>query len=146
MDRAYLHTRGVLAVLALNRQIDEAFLWDCLRIIVMLGVFKIDKISSLEPENPDPLKLRFIAGIIVFFNTGIDTSSTADAPGQLKTVTPEGMGKGFLCAHLKFLLIFSKVFFFQSDDEKFLFFLRHLKKMFLQEVFGFLLRARRKEG
>jgi hypothetical protein len=26
MDRAYLHTRGVLAVLALNRQIDEAFL------------------------------------------------------------------------------------------------------------------------
>jgi hypothetical protein len=81
--------------------------WDLRRIVVMLGVFKIDKVSSLKPENSDPMELRFISGIIIFFYTGIDASSAADAPGEFKTVAPEGIGEGFLCADLKFLSVFS---------------------------------------
>jgi hypothetical protein len=46
----------------------------------MLGVFEIDKASSLESENPDPVKLRFVAGIIIFFYTSIDTSPATDTP------------------------------------------------------------------
>jgi hypothetical protein len=146
MDRTYFHTRRVLTMLALDRHIDEPFLRYCLRGVVVFRFFEIDQIPFLESYDSDPLKLRFRTRGIVFFHTGIDASPTPNAPGKVKAIAPEGFGKGFLRAHLKFLLIFSKVFFFQSDDEKFLFFLRHLKKMFLQEVFGFLLRARRKEG
>jgi hypothetical protein len=104
----------------------------------MLRVFKIDKISSLEPENPDPLKLRFIAGIIVFFNTGIDTSPAADAARKFKAIAPKGIREGFLCTDLKFLPVFSRVPFFQFGDHKFLLFLRHLTEMLLQEILGLL--------
>jgi hypothetical protein len=141
MDRAYLDARRVLTVLALYRKIDEPFLWDLRRIVVMLGVFKIDKISSLKPENPDPLELRFLAGIIVFFYTGIDASSAADASGEFETVTPQGMGESFLCADLKFLPVLSVVSFFQLGNDLFLLFGSHFAKMLLQEILGLLLCA-----
>jgi hypothetical protein len=48
MDRTYFHTRRVLTMLALNRQIDEAFLWDQVRVIVMLRIFEIDQASLFE--------------------------------------------------------------------------------------------------
>jgi len=146
MDRAYLHARRVLTVLALYRQIDKPFLWDLRRIVVMFGVFKIDKISSLKPENPDPLELRFVAGIIVFFYTGIDASSAADAPGKFKTITPQGIGEGLLCADLKFLPVLSVVSFFQLGNDVFLLFRGHFAKMFLQEILGLFLRARGEYG
>jgi hypothetical protein len=104
----------------------------------MLRVFKIDKISSLEPENPDPLKLRLIAGIIVFFYTGIDASPATDTARKFKAIAPKGIREGFLCTDLKFLSVFSRVPFFQFGDQKFLLLLRHLPKMFLQKILGLL--------
>jgi hypothetical protein len=61
VDRAHLYTRRVLTLLALNRQIDKSFFWNEIRAVVMFGVFKIDQVSSLESENPDPLKLRVVS-------------------------------------------------------------------------------------
>jgi hypothetical protein len=142
MNRAYLHTRRVLTVLALHRQIDESFLWDLRRIVVMLRVFKINQISSLESQHPDPVELRLVARIIVFFRTRIDTSSAADAPRKLKTVTPEGVRKGFLCADLKFFPILSRVPFLQLGNHPFLFFRAHFSKMLLEKILGLFLRAR----
>ena len=106
MDRTNLHTGRVLTLLALNREIDETLSPGQVRIIIMFRVFEIDQVSSLEPENPDPVKLRIMARMIVFFHTGIDASPAADASGKFKTITPEGIGKGFLCADLKFLSVF----------------------------------------
>jgi hypothetical protein len=107
MDRAYLNTGRILTLLALDGQIDEPFFWDQVRIIIMLGVFEVDQISSLQPENPDPLKLGFISRLIVFFHTRINTSPASDTPGKLETIAPKGIGQGFLGAHLKFPPILS---------------------------------------
>jgi hypothetical protein len=79
MDRTYLHTRRILTLLALNGEIDESFFWNQVRVIVMFRVFEIDQVSSFESENSDPLKLRVMARMIVFFHTGINTSPASDA-------------------------------------------------------------------
>lgn len=81
MNRAYFYARRIFTVLALYRHIDEIFFRNQRRVVVMLGVFKIDKISPFEPENPDPMELRLVARIIVFFYTCIDASSAANATG-----------------------------------------------------------------
>jgi hypothetical protein len=141
MDRAYFNTRRVLTLLALDGQIDEPFLRDQVRIIIMFGVFEVDQISSLEPENPDPLKLRFISGLIVFFHTGINTSPASNAPGKLETIAPKRIGQSFLGADLKFPPILLQVSLFQLCDDPFLFIRGHLHEAFLQEIFGFLFRA-----
>ncbi len=107
----------------------------------MFGVFKIDQVAPFEPEDPDPLELRFEARVIVFLYTGIDTSSAADAPGKVKAVTPEGIRKGFLCADLEFLPEFLQVPFFQSGDDPFFFLGGHFTILLLQEIFGLLLCA-----
>jgi hypothetical protein len=145
MDRAYLHARGVLAVLALHREIEKSFFGHLRRIVVMFGVFKIDKTSSLKSENPDPMQLWLVSGIIVFSYTRVNASSAADAPRKFKTITPEDIGKGFLRADLKFLPVFLRVPLFQLDNDGFLFFTSHFMKMSLEEVFSLLLRARREE-
>ena len=80
MDRTYLHTGRVLALLTLDREIEESLLRNSFRVIVMLRVLEIDQVSSLESEDPDPLKLRIMARMIIFIHTGIDTSPAADAP------------------------------------------------------------------
>jgi len=107
MDRAYFNTGRILTLLALDRQVDEPFFWDQVRIIIMFGVFEVDQISSLEPENPDPLKLGFISRLIVFFHTRIDTSPASNAPGKLEAIAPKGIGQSFLGADLKFPAILS---------------------------------------
>jgi hypothetical protein len=142
MDRTDLHTRGVLAVLALNGQVDVPFLWNQGRIIVMFGVFEIDQGSSLEPENPDPLKLRVMPGVIVFFYTSVDAPPATNTARKFKAIAPEGIGESVLCADLKFLPILSRISLFELCDDTSLFIFRHLTKMFLQKVFGFLLRTR----
>jgi hypothetical protein len=90
-------------LLALYRQIDEPLLRNLRRIVIMLGVFEIDQISSLQPENPDPVELGFVARIIIFLDTGIDAPPAANTTGKFKTITPQGVGKGILCADLEFL-------------------------------------------
>jgi hypothetical protein len=111
----------------------------------MFRVLEIDQVSSFKPEDPDPLELTFISGVIVLFDTGINASPATDAPGEIEAIAPEGIREGFPNADLKFLPIFLEVSLFELFDEAFLFFLRHLQKMFLQEVFGFFLGARREE-
>lgn len=111
----------------------------------MLGVFEVDQVPSLEPENPDPLELRFVAGMIVFFDTGIDASSAADTPGKFKTVTPQGIRESILGADLKFFSIFLIVPLLQLGNDLLFLFGRHLAKMLLQEILGFFLGARRKD-
>jgi predicted phosphatase len=78
MDRTYLHTRRILTLLTLNGKINKSFFWNQIRVIVMVRVFEIDQVSSLESKDPDPLKLRIMARMIIFFHTGIDTSSAAN--------------------------------------------------------------------
>jgi hypothetical protein len=82
MDRTYLHTGRILTLLTLNREIDESFFWDQIRVIIMFRVFEIDQVSSLEPENPDPVELRIMARMVVFLHTGIDASSAANTSGK----------------------------------------------------------------
>jgi hypothetical protein len=145
MDRAYFNTGRILTLLALDGQIDKPFFWDQVRIIIMFGVFEVDQISSLQPENPDPLKLRFVSRLIVFFHTRINTSPASNAPGKLEAIAPKGIGQSFLGTNLKFPPILLQVSLFQLRDDPFLFLVRHLMKMFLQEIFGFLFRAGREE-
>jgi hypothetical protein len=143
VDRTYLHAGRLLALLTLNGEIDESFFRNQVRMIVMFRVFKIDQVSSSESENPDPLKLRITARVVILFHTGIDASSAPDASGKLQTVCPEGIGNGRLGADLKFSSIFLQVSLFQLCNDMFLFFGCHLPKMFLQEILAFFLGTRR---
>jgi hypothetical protein len=61
VNRTYLHTGGLLALLALDGEIDESFFRNEVRVIVMFRVFEVDQVSSLESEHPDPLKLGIMA-------------------------------------------------------------------------------------
>jgi hypothetical protein len=81
MDRTNLHARRVFTVLALHGHVEKPFLRDLGRVVIMLGVFKIDQVSPFEPEDPDPVELRFVAGVIIFFYTGIDAPPAADTAG-----------------------------------------------------------------
>ena len=107
----------------------------------MFRVLKIDQVSSLESENPDPLKLRIVARVIIFFHTGVDASSTADTSGQLEAICPKGIGSRFLGADLKFSSVFLLVSLFQLRNNPFLIFGRHFLKMLLQKILGFFLGA-----
>jgi len=53
----------------------------------MFRVFEIDQISSLQLEDPDPMELTFVAGLIILLDTGVDASPATDASGKLKAVT-----------------------------------------------------------
>jgi hypothetical protein len=81
VDRTYFHAGRLLALLTLNGEIDKSLFWNQVRVIVMFRVFKIDQVSSFESENPDPLKLRIMARVIIFFHTGINASPTANTSG-----------------------------------------------------------------
>jgi hypothetical protein len=81
VDRTYLHAGRLLTLLTLNGEIDESLFRNQVGVIVMFRVFKIDQVSSFESENPDPLKLRIMARVIIFFHTGIDASPTANTSG-----------------------------------------------------------------
>jgi hypothetical protein len=131
VNRTYLHTGRLLTLLTLNGEIDESFLRNQVRVVVMFRVLKIDQVSSFEPEHPDPLKLRIVARLIILFHTGIDTSSTPNASGKLQAVCPKGIGNGLLGADLKFSSIFLLVSLFQLCYDTFLFFRCHFPKMFL---------------
>jgi hypothetical protein len=102
-------------------------------------------LGSLQPEDPDPLKLTFVTRLIIFLDTGIDTSPAPDASGKLKTVTPEGLLRGFLRTDLEFPSIFLLISLLQFGNEAFLFLFCHLQKMFLKEVLDFLFCARGEE-
>jgi hypothetical protein len=139
MDRAYLYARRVLAVLALNRKVDKPLFRYEGSFVVMFGVFEIDQATPLESENPDPVELMLRARVIIFFDTGIDASSTTDAPGEIQAISPEGIGEGFLRADLEFLPIFVQVSLFQFGDDPLLFLRVHLSEMLLEKVIGLLL-------
>jgi len=145
MDRTDLHTRRILTLLTLNRKIDESLFWNQVRVIIMFRIFKIDQVSSLEPENPDPVELGMMAGRIVFFYTGINASSAANTSRKLKAICPKSIGHGLLCTDLKFPSIFLKVSLFQLFNNPFLFFFCHFMEMFLQKVLSFLLGAGREK-
>jgi len=145
MDRTDLHTGRILTLLALNGKIDIPFLRNRIRIVVMFRVFEINQISSLQLEDPDPMKLTFVAGLVILLDTGIDASPATDASGKLKAVTPEGILLGFLRADLEFPSIFLVISLLQFGNEAFLFLFCHLEKMFLKEVLDFLFCARREE-
>jgi len=132
-------------MLTLNRHINEIFLRDLIRIVVMFRIFEVDEAPFLEPDDPNPLGLRLKARGVVFFDTSVNASPAADTPRKVKTITPERIGDRLLNTHLKFLPIFIEVSCLQSGNEGFLLIIRHFKKMFLQEVLHLFLRARGKE-
>jgi len=146
VDRTYLHTGRLLTLLALNGKIDESFLRNQVRVIVMFRVFKVDQVSSLESENPDPLKLRIMAGLVILFHTGVDASSAPNASGKLQSVCPKGIGNHLLGADLEFSSIFLLVSLFQLCNDPFLIFGCHFLKVFLQEILGFFLGAGGEQG
>jgi hypothetical protein len=127
--------------LALNRKIDIPFLRHDVRIVVMFRVFEIDQISPFQPENSDPMELRVMAGVVIFFYAGIDTPSAADTPRKLKAIAPKSLGNSFLGADLKFSPVFFQISPFEACNDPFLFFFRHLVEMLLEKVFDFFLRA-----
>jgi hypothetical protein len=131
MDRAHLHTGRVLTVLTLHRHINEPFLRNLVRLIVMFRVFEIDQVPSFESNDPDPVKLRMTAGVIVLFRTGIDASPAADATGKFKAISPEGIRQGILGTDLKLFSVFLQISFFQFGDQTFLFFTGHLPEVLL---------------
>ncbi len=60
MDRTNFYAGRILTVLALNGKINESLFRDQVGIVIVLRIFEIDEIPSLEPEDPDPLKLRIV--------------------------------------------------------------------------------------
>jgi hypothetical protein len=145
MDRADLHTGRILTLLTLDGKIDIPLLRDRVRIVVMFGVFEIDQISSLQLEDPDPMKLTFVAGLVILLDACVDASPATDASGKLKAVTPEGILPGLLRADLEFPSIFLPISLLQFGNEAFLILIGHLQKMFLKEILDFLFRARREQ-
>jgi hypothetical protein len=141
VDRADFYAGRLLTLLTLNGKIDESLLGNDFGVIVMVRVFEIDQVPSLEPENPDPLELRVMAGIIIFFHASIDASAAANTPGKLEAVSPKGIRNSLLCADLEFPPIFLQVSLFQFFNDTFLFFLCHFAEMFLQKVLSLLLGA-----
>jgi hypothetical protein len=139
MDRTNFYTGRVLTLLALDGQVGEARFRNQIGIIVMFRIFKIDQVSSFEPEDPDPLELAFISGVIVFLHAGIDASPAADAAGKLKAIPPKSAGQGFLRADLEFSPVSSLVLPFQSGNGAFLILFRHLLKVLLQKFFSLFL-------
>jgi hypothetical protein len=131
VDRANFYTGRLLTLLTLDGKIDESLLGNDFGVIVMVRVFKIDQISSLEPENPDPLKLRIMARVIILFHTGINASPAANTSGKLEAVCPKGIGNSFLGADLKFSPVFLQVSLLQFFNDTFLFFWCHFPKMLL---------------
>jgi len=103
MNRTSLHAGWILTLLTLDGDVDGSFLRDRFGIIVMLGVFEIDQASPLEPDDPDPVELAIVSGVVILLGAGIDAPSAADTPRKLKPITPESFGKGFLSADLKLL-------------------------------------------
>ena len=94
MDRTYLHAGRVLTLLALNGQIDESFFRNQVRVIVMFGVFKIDQVSSLESENPDPVELRIMAGVDYFLSHRHRRISCSQCIGKARGRIPRGYREG----------------------------------------------------
>ena len=91
-----------------------------------------------------------MTGVIIFFDACIDAAPAADAPGEVKAISPQGIREGFLGADFEFLPVFLYVSPLQFGNNLFLLLRCHLPEMFLQEVFGFLFRAggakRKREG
>jgi hypothetical protein len=146
VDRTNFDAGRLLTLLTLNGKIDESLFGNDFRVVVMVRIFKIDQVSSLEPENPDPLKLRIMARVIIFLDTSINASPAANTPGKLQAVRPKGIWNSLLGADLKFSPIFLQVSLFQFFNDTFLFFWCHLPKVLLQKILGLLLGAGRKEG
>jgi len=86
VDRADLDAGGVLTLLALHRKIKEPRLRNKVRIVEMFGVFKVNQVSPLEPENTNPLELGVMARVVVFFHTRVNAPPAADAAREFKTV------------------------------------------------------------
>ncbi len=107
----------------------------------MLGIFKVDQIPPPESEDPDPVELRVMTRVIVFFYAGVDAPPAPDAARKFKAVTPEGIGQSILCADFKVLPVLLIVSFFQFGDDALLLFRGHLSKMFLEKILGLLLAA-----
>jgi hypothetical protein len=146
VNRTNLDAGRFLTLLTLNGKVDESFFGNDFRVVVMVRIFKIEQVSSLEPENPDPLKLRIMARVIIFFHTSINASPASNAPRKLEAVCPKGIWNSLLGADLKFSSIFLKISLFQFLNDMFLFFWCHLPKVLLQKILGLLLGAGRKEG
>jgi len=146
MNRTNLDAGRLLTLLTLNGKIDESLFGNDFGVIVVVRVFEIDQVSSFEPENPDPLKLRIMARVIILFHTSINASPAANTPGKLEAVCPKGIWDSLLGADLKFSSIFLKVSLFQFFNDTFLFFWCHLPKVLLQKILDLLLGAGRKEG
>ena len=45
----------------------------------MFGVLQIDQGTLLETNDPNPVELRILTGIVILFHAGIDTPSAPDA-------------------------------------------------------------------
>jgi hypothetical protein len=145
MDWTYLHTRRVLTVLALDGHVHESRLRNLFGIVIMLGILQIDQGALLEPDDPNPVQLRIVTGVVIFNGTGIDASSASDTTREVQTIAPEGVWDCFLGADRKFLAVFLLVSLFPFGDGSFLLVRRHLAKMLLEEILLLLFRAR-KEG
>jgi hypothetical protein len=141
VDRTNLHARRLLTLLTLNGEIDKTLFRNDIRVVMVFRVFKIDQVSSFEPEHPNPLKLGIMSRMIIFLHTSINASSAPYASGKLQAICPEGIGNGLLGADLKFPSIFLRVSLFQPCNDTFLLFFCHFSEMFLQEVLSFLLGA-----
>jgi hypothetical protein len=142
MNRTHFYTRWVLTVLALHGHINESRLRDLFGIVIMLGILQIDQGAFFEPDNPNPVQLRIVTGVVIFIGTGIDTFSAPDTAGEVKTVAPESVRERLLRAHRELFTIFLPISLFPFSDESFLLVRRHLAKMLLKEILLLLFRAR----
>jgi hypothetical protein len=142
MDWTHLHTRRVLTVLTLDGHVNEPRLRNLFGIVIMLGILQIDQGALLEPDDPNPVELRIVTGVVVFIHTGIDAPPTTDAAREIQTITPQRIRKRFLRTDRKFLSVFLLVSLFELANDSFLLVRRHLAKMLLKEIFLLLFRAR----
>jgi hypothetical protein len=145
MNGTDFDTGRIFTLLALNGKIDKALFRDRFRIIVMFRIFEVDHVPSLQLEDPDPMKLRIMPGLVVFLYTPIHTPPASDAPGKVESVTPESFREGLFRADLKFLPKSLEVSLLQFFNGLFFFSRRHLMKMLLQKVLGLFFGAGREQ-
>jgi len=63
----------------------------------MVGVFEIDQVSLWASELWS-IEVEDMARLIIFFHTGIDASSAANAPWEFQAVAPKSIRNGFFRA------------------------------------------------
>src|SRR5208283_5638511 len=100
LHRADLHAGRVLALVALDRHVEDARLRHRLRRIVVVPLVHVEGAVVGHLQHADVLDLR-VAGLVVLRYAGVDALAAADAAGQVEGVDELDAVHWLVVAHMR---------------------------------------------